>query len=84
MKHGSRSKAREHADFYLRGREVSTIATYDAECKEYKEYKELGEVLFGFRERDVVGYIVYRSKQGVSESQSLQVSNFRVSESPSL
>ena len=28
MEHDSRSEAPEHADFYLRGREGSTIATY--------------------------------------------------------
>ena len=28
VEHESRSEALEHADFYLRGREVSTIAAY--------------------------------------------------------
>ena len=36
----SSSRERDVVDFYLRGREVSTIAFYDAECKEYKECEE--------------------------------------------
>ena len=59
VEHESRSEAREQADFYLRGREVSTIAAYDAECRKLVEYcVKSGEVLFGLRERDVVGYII--------------------------
>ena len=74
VEHESRSEAREHADFYLRGREVSIIAIYDTEYKKLVEYGvKFGEVLFGFRERDVVNYIIYRSKQGVSESQLKKV-----------
>ena len=34
---------------------------------------EVGEVFFGFREGDVVDYIIYRFKQGVSKSQLKQV-----------
>jgi hypothetical protein len=74
VEHVSRSEAREPADFYLRGREVSIIATCDAEYKKLVEYcVKFDKVLFGFRERDVVDYIIYRSKQGVSESQLKQV-----------
>ena len=74
VEHESRSEAREHADFYLRGREASTIATYDTEYKKLVEYcVKFGKVLCGFGERDVVSYIIYRSKQGVSESQLKQV-----------
>ena len=74
VEHESRSEAREHADFYLRGREASTIAAYNTEYKKLAEYcREFGKVLCGFGERDVVAYIIYRSKQGVSESQLKQV-----------
>jgi hypothetical protein len=34
----SRTEAREHATFYLRGREASTIAAYDAEYKRLAGY----------------------------------------------
>ena len=72
--HESRSEAREHADFYLWGREASTIATYNKEYKKLVGYcVKFGKLLCGFRERDVVNYIIYRSKQGVSESQLKQV-----------
>ena len=65
MEQESKSGAREHADFYLRGREVSTIAIYNAECKELVEYcGEVGELLFGFGERDVVDYIIYGPSRG--------------------
>ena len=74
VEHESRSEAREHAEFYLRGREASTIATYNTEYKKLVEYcMRFGKVLCGFGERDVVTYIIYRSKQGVSESQLKQV-----------
>ena len=74
MERESRSEAREHADFYLRGREASTIATYNTEYKKLVEYcRRFGKVLCVFGERDVVSYIIWRSKQGVSESQLKQV-----------
>ena len=74
MERDSRSEAREHADFYLRGREASTIATYNTEYKKLVEYcRRFGKVLCVFGERDVVSYIIWRSKQGVSESQLKQV-----------
>ena len=70
----SRSEAREHAEFYLQGREASTIAAYNTEYKKLAEYcMRFGKGLCGFGERDVVTYIIYRSKQGVSESQLKQV-----------
>ena len=70
----SRSEAREHADFYLRGREASTIATYNTEYKKLVEfYRKFGKMVCVFGERDVVSYIIWRSKQGVSESQLKQV-----------
>ena len=74
LEHESRSEAREHADFYLRGREVSTIGVYNTEYKKLAEYcVKFGKALCGFRERDVVAYIIFRSKQGISESQLKQV-----------
>ena len=70
----SRSEAREHAAFYLRGREASTIATYNTEYRRLvKFYKRSGRMVCMFEERDVVSYIIWRSKQGVSETQLKQV-----------
>ena len=55
MEHESRSEALKHADLYLRGREVSTIAIYGAEYKKLVKFcMKFGEVLFGFKERGVV------------------------------
>ena len=69
----SRSKAREHAAFYLRGREASTISTYNSEYKRLVEfYRESDKMVVVFEERDMVLYIVWRSKQGVSETQLKQ------------
>ena len=49
VEHESRSEAREHADFYLRGREASTIATYNTEYKKLVEYcRRFGKVLCVF------------------------------------
>ena len=70
----SRSEAREHAAFYLRGREALTIATYKTEYKKLVEfYRKFGKMVCVFGERDVVSYIIWRSKQGVSEAQPKQV-----------
>ena len=66
----SRSEAKEHAAVYLRGREASTISTYNSEYKKLLEfYKESGKMVVIFEERDVVSFIVWRSKRGVSETQ---------------
>ena len=74
MERESTSEAREQADFYLRGREESTLVAYNTEYKKLVEYcVKFGKVLCGFRERDVVAYIIFRSKRGVSESQLKQV-----------
>ena len=55
VEHQSKSEARDHADFYLRGREASTIATYGTEYKKLAEYcVRFSKVLCGFGERDVV------------------------------
>ena len=70
----SRSEAREHAEFYLRGRETSTITTYNTEYKKLAKYcMKFDKALCGFGERDVVAYMIFRSKQGVSESQLRQL-----------
>ena len=54
----------------LRGREASTIATYNTEYKRLvKFYRRFGKMVCVFDERDVVLYIIWRSKQGVSETQ---------------
>ena len=69
----SRSEAKEHAAFYLRGREASTISAYNSEYKRLVEfYKESGKMGVIFEERDVVLFIVWRSKRGVSETQLKQ------------
>ena len=74
MEQESRTEAREHAEFYLRGREASTIMTYNTEYRKLAEYcMKFGKALCGFGERDVVAYMIFRSKQGVSESQLKQV-----------
>ena len=66
----SRNEAKEYAAFYLRGREASTISTYNSEDKRLVEfYKESGKMVVIFEERDVVSYVVWRSKQGLSETQ---------------
>ena len=58
----SRSEAKEHAAFYLRGREASTISTYNSEYKRLVEfYKESGKMGVIFEERVVVSFIVWRS-----------------------
>ena len=73
MERESMSEAREQADFYLRGREESTLVAYNTEYKKLVEYcVKFDKVLCGFRERDVVAYIIFRSKRGVSESQLKQ------------
>ena len=42
--------------------EASTIAIYDTKYKKLVEYcVKFGKVLFGFRESDVVNYLIYRS-----------------------
>ena len=73
MEQESRAEAREHAAFYLRGRETSTIAAYDAEYKKFAEYcVEFDEAICEFGERELISYLIYRSKRGVSESQLKQ------------
>ena len=70
----SASEAREHAEFYLRGREASTIGVYNTEYKKLVAYcVKFGKSLCGFRERDVIAYLIFRFKQEVSESQLKQV-----------
>ena len=67
-------EAQEHAEFFLRGREESTLGSYNTEYKKLAEYcVKFGKGLCGFKERDVVAYIISRSKRGVSESQLKQV-----------
>ena len=63
------SKAKEHATFYVRGREASTISSCNSEYKKVVEfYKESGK-MFIFDERDAMAFIVWRSEPGVSEMQ---------------
>ena len=66
------SEAKEHAAFYVRGREVSTISSGNSEYKKVVEfYKESGK-MFIFDKRDAMAFIVWRSKLGVSEMQRKQ------------
>ena len=61
--------------FYLQGREALTIATYNSEYKKLVEYyRKFGKMVCVFGERDVISYVIWRSKQGVSEAQLKQVS----------
>ena len=70
----SRSEALEHAKFYLRDREASTFTTYNTGYRKLVEYcMKFDKALCGFGERDVIAYMIFRSKQGVSESQLRQV-----------
>ena len=63
LRRESRTEAREHASFYLRGREPSTIAAYDTEYKRLVEYcVKFGKAVCGFGEKELVSYIIYRSK----------------------
>ena len=72
VEHESRSEAWEHADFYLQGREASTIATYNTECKKLAEYcMRFGKVLCGFGERDVVTYIVKEANKGKKKAERI-------------
>ena len=73
MEGESRTEAREHAEFYLRGREASTIATYNTEYKKLVQFCANSGRVFGcWSERDLVAFIIWRAKQGVSENQLKQ------------
>ena len=70
---GSRAEARELATFYLQGREASTIGVYGSEYKRLAEYcKDAGESIFELGEKEVMVYLISRSKSGVSEAQLKQ------------
>ena len=66
------SEAKEHAAFYLRGREASTISSYNAEYRRMVEFHKESAKMFFFEERGVIAFIVWRSKRGVSEMQMKQ------------
>ena len=69
----SRAEAKEHAEFYLQGREASTIATYNTEYRKLVQFGvNSGRVFGSWSERDVVSFIIWRAKQGVSENQLKQ------------
>ena len=70
---GSRAEARELAAFYLRGREASTIGVYGGEYRRLAEYcKDAGKSIFELGEKEVMLYLISRSKSGVSEAQLKQ------------
>ena len=70
---GSRAEARELAAFYLRGREASTIGVYGGEYKRLAEYcRDSGKSIFELGEIEVLAYLIFRSKSGVSEAQMKQ------------
>ena len=73
MEGGSRREARVHADFYLRGREASTISTYNTEFKKLVRFcEEFRKPICCLKERDVVSFIIWRARDGVSEGQLRQ------------
>ena len=62
-----------HADFYLRGREGSTMAAYDLEFKKFLRFcGESGRLVWEMRQRDIASFLIWRSMLGVSESQVRQ------------
>ena len=70
---GSRAEARELAAFYLQGREASTIGVYGSKYNRLVEYcKDAGESIFKLGEKEVMVYLISRSKSGVSEAQMKQ------------
>ena len=70
---GSRAEARELAVYYLRGREASTIIVYGGEYRRLVEYcKNAGEFIFELGEKELMLYLIFRSKSGVSEAQMKQ------------
>ena len=70
---GPPAEAKELAVYYLQGREASTITVYGSEYRKLVEYCEnAGESIFELGEKEVMLYLIFRSKSGVSESQMKQ------------
>ena len=73
MEGESRREAREHASFYLRGREASTILTYNTEYRKLVKFCEQSKKhICCLKERDVVSFIIWRAQDKVSEVQLKQ------------
>ena len=63
-----------HAAFYRRGREASTISTYNSEYRRLVEfYRRFRRLVCVFEERDMILYVIWRFKQGVTGTQLMQV-----------
>ena len=63
-----------HAAFYRRGREASTISTYNSEYRRLVEfYRRFRRLVCVFEERDMISYVIWRFKQGVTGTQLMQV-----------
>ena len=73
LEDSSTQEARVQASYYTRGREASTIATYNTEYRRLVRFcQETGRSLFNFKESDLIQFIVTRSKAGASEGQLKQ------------
>ena len=69
----SRTEAMELAEFYLRGRESSTLGVYGSEYKKLAKYcADSAKSVFEFGEVELMAYLVARSKEGISEGQMKQ------------
>ena len=69
----SRTEAVELAEFYLRGRESSTLGVYGTEYKKLARYcAASAKSVFEFGEVELMAYLVARSKEGISEGQMKQ------------
>ena len=59
----SRREAREHAEFYLQGSDASTIVTYNTKFRRLVKFsKKFDKSSCGLEERDVVSFMIWRSK----------------------
>ena len=69
----SRTEAMELAEFYLRGRESSTLGVYGTEYRKLAKYCAVSaKSVFEFDEVELMAYLVARSKEGISEGQMKQ------------
>ena len=69
----SEVEAGELAEFYLRGREASTLGVYGTEYKRLVKYcVSSAKSVFEFDEVELMAYLVARSKEGISEGQMKQ------------
>ena len=70
----SAREAEKHARFYLRGRQGSTLSTYNTEYRKLASYCiKKGWLVVSLSERQVVSFIISRAEKGVSQGQLGQV-----------